>query len=104
MLSQCHKHDAAEAAYRKALAISPDLPEAHHGLATVMDAGRRPDAAIQSYEHALKLAPNCLFKHVGGDSRNSGTDRLAWERLPNYSCVIDQWPKMRFLNSLKTME
>jgi hypothetical protein len=32
---------------------------------------------------ALKLAPNWLFKHVDGDSRNSGTDRLA--------CEVDPW-------------
>ena len=27
---------------------------------------------------ALKRAPNCLFKHAMGDSRNSRTDRLGW--------------------------
>jgi hypothetical protein len=52
---------------------------------------------------AKNWRPTFHLSMAARNQRNPHTDRLAWERLLNYSCVIDQWPKMRFLNRLKTM-
>jgi predicted O-linked N-acetylglucosamine transferase (SPINDLY family) len=57
VLSQRRKVREAREAYGKALAIAPDLPEALHGLATVIEMEGDLAGALESYQKALKLAP-----------------------------------------------
>lgn len=42
---------------RATLAMAPDLPQAHHHLAVVLEAQARTVEAIRHLEHALDLDP-----------------------------------------------
>ncbi|HLG85784.1 MAG TPA: tetratricopeptide repeat protein [Alphaproteobacteria bacterium] len=57
VLGQRRKVGEAREAYGKALAIAPDLPEALHGLATIIEMEGDRDGALETYQKALKLAP-----------------------------------------------
>lgn len=55
---QAERTDSAEWAYRKALQLDPELPEAHYNLGLLLDElGRRPEAA-QELRIAHRLAPD----------------------------------------------
>ena len=48
--------DAAEAC-RRAIALNPDLPEAHNNLGNALRQLRRPEEAIEAFRTALRLSP-----------------------------------------------
>jgi Flp pilus assembly protein TadD len=52
------KPKAAEAGYRRAIALSPGMVEAHLGLIDHLLRNRRSDDAAQACHHALSLNPN----------------------------------------------
>ena len=47
----------AETAYRRTLALQPDLVEAHNNLGTILKVKGRLDEAETSYRRALTLKP-----------------------------------------------
>ncbi len=55
--------EAAEARYRQALAIEPDLARGHHGLAKCLLARNQLDAALAEAQTALRLSPRDLEIH-----------------------------------------
>jgi tetratricopeptide (TPR) repeat protein len=54
------KVDAAEAAYRRALAVNPLHAEAHNNLGELLERQRKLDAALESYRRAAESRP--LFR------------------------------------------
>jgi tetratricopeptide (TPR) repeat protein len=50
--------DDAERVYKKALALDPNLPQAHNSLGIIYDALDRRAEAFQEYTKALELEPN----------------------------------------------
>jgi Flp pilus assembly protein TadD len=48
---------AAEASYRQAAELAPDLPEAWNGLGHALKYSRRFEESIAAYEQALRLRP-----------------------------------------------
>ena len=57
-LSELRRHDEAFAAYDKALALKPDLPEAWLGRGNVLASLERHDQAVAAYDKALALKPD----------------------------------------------
>jgi tetratricopeptide (TPR) repeat protein len=55
--------EEAEARYRDALAVAPDLARGHHGLARALAARSRLPEAMNEAQTALKLAPRDLEIH-----------------------------------------
>ena len=55
--SKRHDYSRAEACYRQAIAVAPELPTAHQALATILDITGRLEEAVQAYDRALQLAP-----------------------------------------------
>jgi tetratricopeptide (TPR) repeat protein len=53
----------AVSAYRKVLAVRPDLAEAHNNLANVLEQQGEFDAAVTHYKHALDLKPSLFRAH-----------------------------------------
>jgi predicted CXXCH cytochrome family protein len=49
--------DAAAQSYREALALDPDLAEAHHGLAQALLASGHTDEAMASFAEAIRIRP-----------------------------------------------
>jgi tetratricopeptide (TPR) repeat protein len=49
--------EEAEARYKQALAISPDLARAHHGMARSLAAQGQLEGAMDAAQHALRLTP-----------------------------------------------
>jgi len=70
-----HKHDAAIASYKKALAVDPQLASAHSGIGDVMVRQDKNSRAILSYRRAIALEPKHntahynlgVLLHDGGD-------------------------------------
>jgi tetratricopeptide (TPR) repeat protein len=59
-LRRQHRAADAEAAYRAAIALDPQLPRAHSGLSLVLrDTGRRADAKA-AFAEATRLDPACV--------------------------------------------
>src|ERR1700679_557882 len=56
--------DLAVAAYRRALALKPDLVEAHHNLGLVLRAQGRLNEAAQAFRGALALRPSLVEAHI----------------------------------------
>ena len=56
--AQARQLDRAEAAYRGAIAINPELAPPHHGLGTVLAMKDNLPQAIEELERAAKLDPN----------------------------------------------
>jgi adenylate cyclase len=54
----------AEAAYRRALAIVPNSPDALVGLASALAAAGRVDEAERSYERAIAVQPRYVASHI----------------------------------------
>ena len=55
--------EEAEARYRDALAVAPDLARGHHGLARALAARSQLDEAMDEAQTALRLAPRDLEVH-----------------------------------------
>jgi tetratricopeptide (TPR) repeat protein len=53
----------AEAAYRKAIALKPDLAEAHHGLGNALREQRKLAPAEAAYRKAIALKPDYAQAH-----------------------------------------
>ncbi len=54
----------AEVAYRRALAIVPESPDALIGLAAALADGGKPDEAERTFEHAMAVQPRYAASHV----------------------------------------
>ena len=65
MLASLERHDQAVAAYDKALALKPDLPEAWLGRGNVLASLKRHDQAVAAYDRALMLKPNLAEAWLG---------------------------------------
>lgn len=57
-LGHLGRHEDAVAAYRRALDLRPDYPEALNNLGTSLDALNRPVEAVVAYRRALALRPD----------------------------------------------
>lgn len=55
---------AAEDTARKALALAPDEPAAHHVLAVIFELTNRSKPAARAYAHAARLDPDGYFEPV----------------------------------------
>jgi predicted O-linked N-acetylglucosamine transferase (SPINDLY family) len=83
--------DAAEA-YRQAIRLRPDLPEAHNNLGNAHIACGELDEAIASYEQALKIRPDYpqALSHLGNTLKDVGYIRPA---LDCYERAIQLQPQ-----------
>lgn len=61
---QAGQPEAAVAGYRQALALEPDLVQAHHNLGLALRALGRLDEAAASFAQALALRPSLMAAHV----------------------------------------
>lgn len=74
--------EESAAAYRQALALSPDLPAANHGIARVLDARGRTTEGLASIELAIEQEPDTAeYRH---------TRAYLLERLRNYAVAADE--------------
>ena len=80
-LAALYKHPEAEAAFREALAITPDDPGQLTNLGNILAAQRRYDGARQCYERVLALDPK-----LAGAYSNLGT---VWQSLGDNDRAID---------------
>src|SRR6266568_4776937 len=71
-LLSTHDRNNAEAAFRKALELKPDLSRAHHGLALALWSGGRRTAAFDELRKAVELDPNDADAHFD-------LGKLAWD-------------------------
>jgi SAM-dependent methyltransferase len=81
--------DAAEH-YARALALRPDLAEAHCNLGTVREAEGRPDAALDCYRRALALNPDFAEAH-----NNAAVILIAQGDLPEALAHLQQAISLR---------
>ena len=58
-----HDKDAAEAAYRQALALAPDYADAYMNLGALLCDAGRCDEAVELYDEALQHCPNAPAVH-----------------------------------------
>ena len=63
MLQAQEKLDEAEARYEHALALKPDLAEAHHCLGNTLQVQDKLEQAVACYERALALQPSHVKAH-----------------------------------------
>lgn len=57
-LTNLNRFKAAEAAFKKALALEPENPNLHYKTALVLDQQGKTDAAVNQYKEVLRLNPN----------------------------------------------
>ena len=62
-LKELGRLDEAEASYNQAIAVKPDLAEAHNNLGNVFKELERLDEAIASYGQATALKPDYAVAH-----------------------------------------
>jgi len=62
-LYQEGKVEAAEAAFRQAISIDPELAQAHANLGTVLANQNKVAEAIPQFEEAVRLRPDMAFLH-----------------------------------------
>jgi serine/threonine-protein kinase len=62
-LFQQQKYDAAEAAYRQAIALSPEIAEAHLNLGCALGEQQKHGAAEAAYRQAIALQPELAEAH-----------------------------------------
>ena len=63
MLAQIGRTAEAIPAYRRAIRIAPDYPEAHNNLANVYQMAGELEEAVASYRAALRLRPQYAEAH-----------------------------------------
>ena len=73
----------AIAQYRTAIALSPDYPDAHNNLASVLVESGRPGEAIAEFRKALALKPDYPRRRRGWAACSPRTER--WTR-PSRTC------------------
>lgn len=57
------RYDEAIAAYRRAIALNPNMTEIHYNLAVALTATGDEEAACEAFRHALRLSPGHALSH-----------------------------------------
>ena len=87
---QVGKHDTAVDLITKAVAIKPDLAEAHNNLGNALQKLRKLDEAVASYHKALAIKPDYAEAHY-----NLG---LALQELGQFNEAVDHYRKVTDIN------
>ena len=76
-----NQEEEAEAAYRKALALNPDLSEVHLNLGRLLQKQQQRNEAIGHYKDAIRINPDALlaYHNLGIAYKDQGLDSLAIE-------------------------
>lgn len=87
--------EEAEAAYRRALEIAPDMSSARYNLALLLIQAERDRAALQELEHLLAAEPRNAWAHyqVGAVHERRGAARRA---VKHYSRAFRLDPQLAF--------
>jgi protein O-GlcNAc transferase len=91
MLKNQRKLDEAIAEYRRAIAIKPDLAEAHYNLGNALkDQGKR-DEAIAAYRRTIAIKPNLAETHYNLGNALHDQGKLE-EALASYERALAEKP------------
>lgn len=84
--------DGALAASRQALALAPDLPEAHNNLGNLLLSMERLDDSIAAYREALRIRPDYLdaLENLGRALRMGGRHQ---EAVPVFQAAVAARPR-----------
>lgn len=87
--------EAAEAAYRRALELAPDMTSARYNLALLLIETERPKAALRQLERVVKDEPDNAWAHyqIGAVVDQAGSERKA---VKHYGRAFRLDPQLAF--------
>ncbi len=97
-LAVLRRHDEAIACYEDALAIAPELAEAHYGLGTVMLALARLDEANACFQRALAIDADYVEAHgaLAASWRAAGRNAEAIARYQKELAIDPEYAEAQF--------
>jgi tetratricopeptide (TPR) repeat protein len=102
ILAQLGQPEAAQAAFERALLLSPDSPRAHAGLGRVHLQMGRAHAAVRAFEQAVHAEPEAAVQHAllaaallgSGDSERAARHAAIARRDPQARALVTELERL----------